>query len=122
MKKLFCLAVLSAVAMMTFSCAKSNFVVNGFSVTPSSARNGDEVVLSVDIGQESNVKEITATFCIDGAYIGETSSAPYALTYVVTGLEPGSHDVSCSVTASDRSLSISQKSSVELSATLYVRE
>lgn len=122
MKKIFYLCVLFLAFVMTSSCIKSTITVESFSVFPLSLRNGENLTMSVEIGEETNVKDIVVTFYIDGQVVGEATAEPYSLEYTVSGYTSGDHDVSCVVSYSRKSLGVSQSSSTEYNTSVYIIE
>lgn len=59
---------------MAVSCVESDLVINDFNVSPVSLKNGEELTLSVEISEETNVKDITVAFYFDDVCIGEVTS------------------------------------------------
>ncbi len=101
---------------------ESDLVINDFSVSPVSLKNGEELMLSVEISEETNVKGISVTFYFDDVCIGEVTSKPYNLTYLVTGYDPGPHTVTCSVSYDRKGFLVSQRGGSTYSGTVSVIE
>ena len=95
---------------------ESDLVINDFSVSPVSLKNGEELMLSVEISEE------TVTFYFDDVCIGEVTSKPYNLTYLVTGYDPGPHTVTCSVSYDRKGFLVSQRGGSTYSGTVSVIE
>lgn len=122
MKELLIVCACVIAPSMAVSCVESDLVINDFNVSPVSLKNGEELTLSVEISEETNVKDITVAFYFDDVCIGEVTSEPYSLTYLVTGCEPGIHTVTCNVSYDRKGFLVSQRGGSTYSDTVSVME
>ncbi|WP_455635564.1 hypothetical protein [Parabacteroides sp.] len=122
MKRMHLLFVL-LVFLMT-SCGDDRLVILDnptFTVSSETVRNGDKMTLRLEPGEQTNV-ELEVVFSWEGKEIGCMNHYPYQVEYVVDGIEPGFHIITCTASYAKKGGGIQSSGSVVKSILVQVVE
>lgn len=72
-----------------------------FTVSSETVRNGDRIILKQEPGERTNVN-LEVTFSWEDREIGSVDCYPYQLEYVVDGVDPGFHILTCTASYSKK--------------------
>lgn len=95
MKKIFC-AFVSVLTVLLTSCSQDATFEVSMKVTPTEVRNGEEITISFEKSEDTNVDFKAEVFWED-VKIGEVSKDPYQMKYVVNETENGFHTIRCTI-------------------------
>lgn len=93
----------SLLVILMAGCDRDDVIIDNptFTVSSETVRNGDRIILKLDPGERTNVN-LEVAFSWEGREIGSVNRYPYQLEYVVNGVEPGFHILTCTVSCSKK--------------------
>ena len=111
------------VFLMTSCNGDEDVIVDNptFTVSSETIRNGDKITLRLEPGEQTNV-ELDIVFSWEGKEIGHIDHYPYQVEYVVDGIEPGFHIITCTASYTKKGGGIQSSGSIMKSVLVQVVE